>query len=111
MKKISITLMTLSIVSGLGLSMPAFAQAEHNRVNENVAVMLPPPKTIEMVFVLDTTGSMGGLLEGAKTKIWRIVNDVMQLKNIRTRFGRHFGVKRNYLPSRAVIVNYEIVNR
>lgn len=78
MKKISITLMTLSIVSGLGLSMPAFAQAEHNRVNENVAVMLPPPKTIEMVFVLDTTGSMGGLLEGAKTKIWRIVNDVMQ---------------------------------
>ena len=40
-----------------------------------------------------------------------IVNDIMQLKNIRTRFGRHFGVKRNYLSSRAVIVNYEIVNR
>jgi len=35
-------------------------------------------KNIEMVFVLDTTGSMGGLIEGAKTKIWRIVNTVMQ---------------------------------
>jgi len=30
-----------------------------------------------MVFVLDTTGSMGGLLDGAKQKIWSIVNDVM----------------------------------
>jgi Mg-chelatase subunit ChlD len=34
--------------------------------------------TLEMVFVLDTTGSMGGLLEGAKQRIWGIVNDVMQ---------------------------------
>lgn len=38
-------------------------------------------KTLEMVFVLDTTGSMGGLIEGAKQKIWSIVNDVMQRKN------------------------------
>lgn len=35
-------------------------------------------KAVDMVFVLDTTGSMGGLLQGAKTKIWRIVNDTMQ---------------------------------
>jgi uncharacterized protein YegL len=38
----------------------------------------PNEKTLEMVFVLDTTGSMGGLLEGAKQKIWGIVNEVMQ---------------------------------
>lgn len=38
-------------------------------------------KTLEMVFVLDTTGSMGGLIEGAKQKIWSIVNDVMQRKD------------------------------
>jgi hypothetical protein len=31
-----------------------------------------------MVFVLDTTGSMGGLIEGAKQRIWGIVNEVMQ---------------------------------
>ena len=28
--------------------------------------------TLEMVFVLDTTGSMGGLLEGAKQRIWEL---------------------------------------
>jgi Mg-chelatase subunit ChlD len=62
------------------------------RVNENVP---PPPdpyyndwpvaekpsdggKTLEMVFVLDTTGSMGGLIDGAKQRIWGIINEVMQ---------------------------------
>jgi Mg-chelatase subunit ChlD len=51
---------------------------------------LPPPneppvtdgtkgeKTLEMVFVLDTTGSMGGLIDGAKQRIWGIINEVMQ---------------------------------
>ncbi len=34
--------------------------------------------TLEMVFVLDTTGSMGGLIEGAKQRVWGIVNEVMQ---------------------------------
>jgi Mg-chelatase subunit ChlD len=31
---------------------------------------------VEVVFVLDTTGSMGGLIEGAKQKIWSICNQV-----------------------------------
>ncbi|MDT7806989.1 MAG: hypothetical protein QOJ70_802 [Acidobacteriota bacterium] len=35
-------------------------------------------KTLEMVFVLDTTGSMGGLIDGAKQRIWGIINEVMQ---------------------------------
>ena len=40
---------------------------------------LPPgQRTLEMVFVLDTTGSMGGLIEGAKQRIWGIVNEAMQ---------------------------------
>jgi hypothetical protein len=36
----------------------------------------PPPagRAIEAVFVLDTTGSMSGLLEGAKRKIWSIAD-------------------------------------
>jgi Mg-chelatase subunit ChlD len=34
--------------------------------------------SLEMVFVIDTTGSMGGLIEGAKQKVWSIVNDVQQ---------------------------------
>lgn len=36
-----------------------------------------PGSRLEMVFVLDTTGSMGGLIEGAKQRIWGIVNEVM----------------------------------
>jgi Mg-chelatase subunit ChlD len=55
----------------------------------NPAPLVPPPNAhalkptkaaniVELVFVLDTTGSMGGLLEGAKTKIWGIVNGIMQ---------------------------------
>src|SRR5262249_14408343 len=31
---------------------------------------------IEVVFCLDTTGSMGGLIEGAKQKIWAICNQI-----------------------------------
>ena len=38
--------------------------------------------TMEMVFVLDTTGSMDGLLNGAKERIWGIVNEVMQTSSL-----------------------------
>lgn len=34
------------------------------------------PARIEVCFVLDTTGSMGGLIEGAKAKIWSIANEI-----------------------------------
>lgn len=48
------------------------------------------PSHLELVFVLDTTGSMGGLLEGAKTKIWGMVNDIMQKRagqNLKVKVG------------------------
>jgi len=35
---------------------------------------------IEVVFVLDTTGSMGGLIEGAKQKIWSIANEMISAR-------------------------------
>ena len=34
---------------------------------------------VEVVFVLDSTGSMGGLIEGAKQKIWAIATEIIQL--------------------------------
>lgn len=40
----------------------------------------PAQKTVEVCFVLDTTGSMGGLIEGAKQKIWAIANDIVSAK-------------------------------
>ncbi len=53
---------------------------------------LPAPATatakaakprIEVCFVLDTTGSMGGLIEGAKRKIWSIANEMIGAKPTR----------------------------
>jgi Mg-chelatase subunit ChlD len=35
---------------------------------------------VEVVFCLDTTGSMGGLIEGAKQKIWTISNQIVSGK-------------------------------
>lgn len=42
------------------------------------AKSVPPP--IEVCFVLDTTGSMGGLIEAAKQKIWSISNEIVKAK-------------------------------
>jgi Mg-chelatase subunit ChlD len=41
----------------------------------DVATPTRKPK-VEVVFCLDTTGSMGGLIEGAKQKIWSISNQI-----------------------------------
>jgi hypothetical protein len=46
---------------------------------------VPPPTPVaakqapqvDVVFALDTTGSMGGLIEGAKRKIWAIANQII----------------------------------
>ena len=37
----------------------------------------PTEPTVEVAFVLDTTGSMGGLIAGAKAKIWAIANQIV----------------------------------
>jgi Mg-chelatase subunit ChlD len=52
----------------LGLWQPLFATTGPTRQSK--------PR-IEVCFVLDTTGSMGGLLEGAKQKIWSIANEMI----------------------------------
>jgi hypothetical protein len=42
-----------------------------------VAKVTPPtPPRLEVAFVLDTTGSMGGLIEGAKRTIWGIARQI-----------------------------------
>ena len=47
------------------------------------ATPTPPPVTkpvVDVVFVLDSTGSMSGLIEGAKEKIWSIANSIVGQK-------------------------------
>lgn len=83
MKKLSINTVIAILTFCLGIGITSlwliYATAENNSA-------IPPinnndnknKKTLEMVFVLDTTGSMGGLIEGAKQRIWGVVNEVMQ---------------------------------
>lgn len=66
------TLFTAALLTTL----PLFAFAD-----EPAAPAKKPERPrIEVCFVLDTTGSMSGLIEGAKQKIWSIANDVIAAK-------------------------------
>jgi Mg-chelatase subunit ChlD len=53
----------------VGFALPALA------ADAKPVAKKPKPK-IEVVFCLDTTGSMGGLIQGAKDKIWSISNQI-----------------------------------
>src|SRR5438270_11150 len=60
----------LVAVAGLCLGLPARAA---DKKDEKKPVKKPQ---VEVVFCLDTTGSMGGLIEAAKQKIWSISNQI-----------------------------------
>jgi Mg-chelatase subunit ChlD len=82
MKRLTLSLLValLTFLVGLGATAAVIVAA---RPDAPQPVDSPPgaatkDNTLEMVFVLDTTGSMGGLIEGAKQRIWGIVNEVMQ---------------------------------
>jgi Mg-chelatase subunit ChlD len=88
MKEFSTKFSTLFLAFAIGTAITSAVifQAQASPTNETIPTVTTEPvpdrqKTLEMVFVVDTTGSMGGLIEGAKTKIWSIVNDVMQRKD------------------------------
>lgn len=53
----------------------SFVQAEEPVVDQKTETKTRPQ--IEVVFVLDTTGSMGGLIQSAKDKIWSIANELV----------------------------------
>jgi hypothetical protein len=63
MKRFSLSLLTVVAVLCL------FSTADAAKKKTTPAV--------DVVFVLDTTGSMGGLIEGAKLKIWSIANQII----------------------------------
>jgi Mg-chelatase subunit ChlD len=66
-------LLCLSVAASTGLG-----QDDPSRSVRDITGSRP---VLEMVFVIDTTGSMGGLIEGAKQRIWGIVNDVLKAKD------------------------------
>jgi len=71
-RNVHIALFTLLVAATL---LVAHARASETRA----APPLPAPDSparLEVAFVLDTTGSMSGLIEGAKRKIWSIANQM-----------------------------------
>ncbi|MBN2323692.1 MAG: VWA domain-containing protein [Spirochaetes bacterium] len=64
------TITTLTAVLSIMIALFGLALAN------NAEAALGPPK-VEVVFCLDTTGSMTGLIEGAKQKIWGIANQII----------------------------------
>jgi Mg-chelatase subunit ChlD len=56
--------------------LPAMLAVLGGFVLHAAAAPKPAKPKIEVVFCLDTTGSMGGLIEGAKQKIWSISNQI-----------------------------------
>ncbi|HEU4796880.1 MAG TPA: vWA domain-containing protein [Pyrinomonadaceae bacterium] len=79
MKSLPIKILTALITFSLGVAIASLWLSKWmSPAIEPIALHSPPPGRLEMVFVLDTTGSMGGLIEGAKQRIWGIVNEVMQ---------------------------------
>jgi len=67
-RNIGILPIILSALTILSFWQPLFA---------TTAPTLKSKPRIEVCFVLDTTGSMGGLIEGAKQKIWSIANEMI----------------------------------
>ncbi|HKA05852.1 MAG TPA: vWA domain-containing protein [Gemmataceae bacterium] len=59
-----------AIASAAALSLPVPTTAAPEKVKDT-------RPNVEVVFCLDTTGSMGGLIEGAKQKIWSISNQIV----------------------------------
>jgi len=63
----------LLILAGLAVaSVTPLRSCSTNEVDANDQCVARP--RMEVVFVLDTTGSMGGMIAGAKQKIWAIAN-------------------------------------
>jgi hypothetical protein len=48
-------------------------------IGSGIAAQPQPGKRIEVAFVLDTTGSMADLIDGAKRKIWSIANSIVDI--------------------------------
>ena len=79
-------LLAATTCTGVAIAAPAT-----NAVKECGPVATTTPaheqRTIEVAFVLDTTGSMSGLIEGAKHKIWTIANSIVTAeKGARVKF-------------------------
>ncbi|MEM6980893.1 MAG: vWA domain-containing protein, partial [Planctomycetota bacterium] len=72
----SLSLALTLIIFSFSAATADVATASRDKAASNRSDTKPPQ--IEVCFVLDTTGSMGGLIQGAKDKIWSIATEMIQ---------------------------------
>src|SRR5687767_7818107 len=61
----------------------------------------PKAKTIDLVLCLDVSGSMNGLIDSAKHKLWDVVNDLAKIQpapNLRVALYSYGGTGPTYTP-------------
>lgn len=75
-KLVAVTL--ILVTAGAVAFYPYLGSSAANRPTQPIQPPVPTGQKIEAVFVLDTTGSMGGLIETAKEKIWSIATTLAQ---------------------------------
>jgi uncharacterized protein YegL len=85
MNKLSVKILTAVLTFIVGVAVASLWLRP--RFEPVMVVTHVPTTRLEMVFVLDTTGSMTGLIDGAKQKIWGIVNEVMRESHSSVRIG------------------------
>jgi Mg-chelatase subunit ChlD len=73
-------MVTIGSLMLAGACVLAAAKDKDTLSNAATGTAKTPRPRIEICFVLDTTGSMGGLIEGAKQKIWSIANEMIRAK-------------------------------
>ena len=83
MSKFTVRILTAVLTFAIGVALATALVFDRKEVPTIAPVQLSSDgRSMEMVFVLDTTGSMGGLLTGAKERIWGIINEVMQTSKV-----------------------------
>lgn len=68
---------TVFMVAGVAILALACVGASKDEAAAGQTIETVARPTVEVAFVLDTTGSMSGLIEGAKRKIWYIANQIL----------------------------------
>jgi len=77
--KVTVGIILVAALVSPGLALYGAAHADDGKKNTLTAPATVKPR-IEVCFVLDTTGSMSGLIDGAKQKIWSIANELIGAK-------------------------------
>lgn len=81
MKRSKLWIAAGSMLLGTFLAQPlTFASDAAKPAGEIQAVVPQEKPIVEAVFVIDTTSSMSGMIEGAKQKIWAIANTLVSAK-------------------------------